>query len=96
VESLSVRNLKDGAVSSLPVSGVFVSIGTQPQTGFVKGLLELNEWEQIKVHPDMGSSVPGIFVAGDVSDACPKQVAMAVGTGVHAALSVQEYLSRLT
>ncbi len=96
VESLSVRNLKDGSVSSLPVSGVFVSIGTQPQTGFVKGLLELNEWEQVKVNADMGSSVPGIFAAGDVSDACPKQVATAVGTGVHAALSVQEYLSRLT
>jgi len=95
VESLSIRNLKDGAVSSLPVSGLFVSIGTQPQTGFVKGFLELNEWEQIKVDADMRSSVPGIFAAGDVSDACPKQIATAVGTGVHAALSVQEYLSRL-
>jgi len=96
VESLSVRNLKDGAVSSLAVSGLFVSIGTQPQTGFVKGFLELNEWGQIKVDADMRSSVPGIFAAGDVSDACPKQIATAVGTGVHAALSVQEYLSRLT
>jgi thioredoxin reductase (NADPH) len=96
VESLSVRNLKDGAVSSLAVSGLFVSIGTQPQTGFVKGFLELNEWEQVKVDADMRSSVPGVFAAGDVSDACPKQIATAVGTGVHAALSVQEYLSRLT
>jgi thioredoxin reductase (NADPH) len=95
VESLSVRNLKDGAVSSLAVSGLFVSIGTQPQTGFVKGFLELNEWEQITVDADMRSSVPGVFAAGDVSDACPKQIATAVGTGVHAALSVQEYLSRL-
>jgi len=96
VESLSIRNLKDGSVSSLTVSGLFVSIGTQPQTGFVKGLLELNEWEQIKVNAEMESSVPGIFAAGDISDACPKQIATAVGTGVHAALSVQEYLSRLT
>ena len=96
VESLSIRNLKDGSVSSLTVSGLFVSIGTQPQTGFVKGLLELNEWEQIKVNGEMESSVPGIFAAGDISDACPKQIATAVGTGVHAALSVQEYLSRLT
>ena len=94
VESLSVRNLKDGAVSSLAVSGLFVSIGTQPQTGFVKGFLDLNEWEQVMVNAEMESSVPGIFAAGDVSDACPKQIATAVGTGVHAALSVQEYLSR--
>ena len=40
----------------------------------------------------MRSSVPGIFAGGDVSDACPKQMATAVGTGVHAALSVEEYL----
>ncbi len=96
VESLSVRDLRDGSVSSLAVSGLFVSIGTQPQTGFVKGFLKLNEWEQVKVDLDMASSVPGLFAAGDVSDACPKQIATAVGTGVHAALSVQEYLSRLT
>ena len=95
VESLSVRDLKAGSVSSLAVSGLFVSIGTRPQTGFVKGFLELNEWEQVKVDLNMASSVPGIFAAGDVSDACPKQIATAVGTGVHAALSVQEYLSRL-
>jgi thioredoxin reductase (NADPH) len=96
VESLAIRNTKTGAASSLDVTGLFVSIGTEPQTGFVKGFLELNEWEQVKVDADMRSSVPGIFAAGDVSDACPKQIATAVGTGVHAALSVQEYLSRLT
>jgi thioredoxin reductase (NADPH) len=42
----------------------------------------------------MQTSVPGVFAAGDVCDACPKQIATAVGTGVHAALSVQEFLSR--
>jgi thioredoxin reductase (NADPH) len=96
VESLSLRNVKDGSASSLAVSGLFISIGTKPQTDFVKGFLELNEWEQVKVDGDMRSSVPGVFAAGDVSDACPKQIATAVGTGVHAALSVQEYLSRLS
>jgi thioredoxin reductase (NADPH) len=95
VETLSLRNVRDGSVSSLAVSGLFISIGTKPQTDFVKGFLALNEWEQVKVDADMQSSVPGVFAAGDVSDACPKQIATAVGTGVHAALSVQEYLSRL-
>lgn len=95
VESVSLVRLKDGTTSSLPVAGLFVSIGTRPQTEFVRGFLELNEWEQVKVGPDMRASVPGVYAAGDVSDACPKQIATAVGTGVHAALSVQEYLSRL-
>jgi thioredoxin reductase (NADPH) len=95
VESISLIDLKAGTTSSLPVSGLFVSIGTRPQTDFVKGFLELNEWDQVKVGPEMETSVPGVFAAGDVSDACPKQIATAVGTGVHSALSVQEYISRL-
>ena len=96
VASVTVRDLKRDISSSLPVEGLFVSIGTAPQTGFAAGFLELNEWGQIKVDARMQSSVPGVFAAGDVSDACPKQVATAVGTGVHAALSAQDYLERLT
>jgi thioredoxin reductase (NADPH) len=94
IESLDLRNLKTGNKLRLPVDGLFISIGTAPQTDFVRGFLDLNEWDQVKVKPNMESSAPGIFAAGDVSDACPKQIATAVGTGVHAALSVEEYLSR--
>jgi len=94
VESLDLHNLKTSNKLRLPVDGLFISIGTAPQTGFVRGFLDLNEWGQVKVSLNMGSSVPGIFAAGDVSDACPKQIATAVGTGVHAALSVEEYFSR--
>lgn len=93
IESLDVCNTKTEYKLRLPVDGLFVSIGTEPQTAFLKGLLDLNEWGQVKVDLNMRSSVPGIFAAGDVSDACPKQIATAVGTGVHAALSVEEYLS---
>jgi len=94
IESLDLRNLKTNNKIHLPVDGLFVSIGTEPQTGFVRGFLDLNEWGQVKVDLNMETSVPGIFAAGDVSDACPKQIATAVGTGVHAALSAEEYLSR--
>ena len=94
VEAISLIDLRSGATSSLPVSGLFISVGTRPQTDFVKGFLELTEGGQIKVGPGMQTSVPGVFAAGDVCDACPKQIATAVGAGVHAALSVQEYLAR--
>jgi len=93
VESLEARSLKNGTAAHLPVDGLFISIGTAPQTDFVRGFLDLNEWGQVKVGLNMESSVPGVFAAGDVSDACPKQIATAVGTGVHAALSAEEYLS---
>ena len=95
LDSLDVRNLKKGSKLRLAVDGLFISIGTAPQTDFVRGLLELNEWGQVKVNLNQETSVPGVFAAGDVSDACPKQIATAVGTGVHAALSVEEFLSRL-
>jgi len=93
VEGLRLRHLRDGSVETLPAAALFVSIGTEPLTGFVAGLLELNEWGQVKVGPDMRTSQPGIYAAGDVSDACPKQLATAVGTGVHAALAVEDYLA---
>ncbi|NOR21445.1 MAG: thioredoxin-disulfide reductase, partial [Candidatus Aminicenantes bacterium] len=43
---------------------------------------------------NMSTSQPGIFAAGDVTDACPEQMATAVGTGVAAALALDEYLSK--
>lgn len=96
LESVSIIDLKTGAKSSLPVAGLFVSIGTRSQTDFVQGFLELDGEGRVKTGPDMRASVPGVFAAGDVCDACPKQIATAVGTGVHAALSVQDYLAGLT
>jgi thioredoxin reductase (NADPH) len=93
VESLTLRNVKDNTISSLKVDGLFVSIGMDPNTEFVKGLVELNEWGEIKVGKKMDTSQPGIFAAGDVTDACPDQIATSVGSGVAAAIAVDEYLN---
>jgi thioredoxin reductase (NADPH) len=94
LERVIVRNIKENRVFPLPLDGLFISIGMDPHTGFVKGVVELNEWGEIKVDPRMATSQPGIYAAGDVADACPKQVATAAGSGVNAALSVNEYLER--
>jgi thioredoxin reductase (NADPH) len=94
LERAVVRNVKENRVFPLPLDGLFISIGMDPHTGFVKGVVELNEWGEIRVDPRMATSQPGIYAAGDVADACPKQVATAAGAGVSAALSVNEYLER--
>lgn len=94
VEAIVLRNVKDDTRTTLPVEGLFVSIGMDPNTEFVKGLLKLNEWGEVVVQANMATSQPGIYAAGDVIDACPHQVASAVGSGVHAAISVDEYLSK--
>ena len=95
LESLKLHNRRSGGFTELAVDGLFVSIGMDPVSEFVSGLVELNEWNQIKVGKEMETSVPGIFAAGDVTDACPQQVATAVGSGVSAAIAVDEYLQRL-
>lgn len=95
VEGLILKNVVTGEKSWLEVDGVFVSVGMDPQAEFLRGLVEMNEWGQIKVRSNMATSQPGIFAAGDVVDACPRQVATAVGTGVAAALAVDEYLRSL-
>jgi thioredoxin reductase (NADPH) len=94
-ESVTIKNVKDDKISRLKLDGLFISVGTDPNTAFVKGLVDLNEWGEVKVGQKMITSQPGIFAAGDVTDACPEQMATAVGTGVAAALAVDEYLSKL-
>ncbi|MBN1222617.1 MAG: thioredoxin-disulfide reductase [Candidatus Aminicenantes bacterium] len=95
LENLSVKNVKTGAVSEVKIDGLFVSIGTIPNSEFVKDLVDRNEWGEIVVGKKMTTSQPGIYAVGDVSDACPQQVATAVGTGVAAAIAVDEYLQGL-
>jgi len=93
-ESITIKNVKDNKTSKLKLDGVFISIGMDPNSEFVKELVDLDEWREIKVSQNMSTSQPGIFAAGDVTDACPEQMATAVGTGVAAALAMDEYLSK--
>ena len=93
IESITVKNVKDNSTSTVKIDGLFVSIGMDPNTGFVKDLLDLNEWGEVKVKKNMETSQPGIFAAGDATDACPEQMATAVGTAVSAALAVDEFLN---
>jgi thioredoxin reductase (NADPH) len=95
LERAIIRNVKEDRTFPLPLDGLFISIGMSPHTEFVRGVVVLNEWGEIKVDSRMATSQLGIYAAGDVADACPKQVATAVGAGVNAALSVNEYLESL-
>jgi len=93
LESIILKNVKTNQSSGIDLDGLFISIGADPNTGFLKGMLETNQWGEIVVKKNMKTSITGIFAAGDVTDACPNQVATAVGTGVAAAMAVDEYLS---
>lgn len=92
VEGLRIRNRKTGAEEELKVQGVFVEIGLDPNSEFVKGLLPLNEFNEIIVDPVCKTSVPGLYAAGDVTTVHEKQIVVAAGEGAKAALSAYEYL----
>ncbi|MCJ7579084.1 MAG: thioredoxin-disulfide reductase [Candidatus Aminicenantes bacterium] len=94
LESLTLQNVKTKETSEINVQGFFISVGLDPNSKFVEGLLDLNEWREIIVKKNMATSQSGIFAAGDVCDACPEQMATAVGTAVAAAIGIEDLLRK--
>ncbi len=93
VESASYQDNKTKKIVSLRVDGIFVEIGSQPATSFVKGLVDFNQKDEITINPEtMQTKTAGLFAAGDVTDVVYKQIVIAAGEGVKAALSVSNYL----
>ena len=96
VESVVYQDKSSKELKILKVQGVFVEIGSQPATSFVKGLVEFNEKDEIKVNPFTGeTSTAGLFAAGDADDVPYKQIVIACGEGAKAALAVANYLGKL-
>lgn len=92
VEAIKLNNVKTQEVSELKVDGVFVAVGIKPDTEWLEGLLELDENGYIKAGEDCKTSLPGIFVAGDVRTKPLRQIITAAADGANAITSVQEYL----
>ena len=91
VTGVRVRNVKTGEITELPVQGLFIAIGHTPNTGFLKGQVELNP-EGYIVTQECRTSVPGVFAAGDVQDNRYRQAITAAGSGCMAALEAERYL----
>lgn len=72
--------------------GVFIFIGLQPTTGFLKDSVDLDEFGFVKTNDHLETSLSGVFAAGDVRSGATMQIASAVGEGATAALMIREYL----
>jgi len=92
VTALRVKDVKTGKETTLDVQGVFIYVGYNPSTEFLKSIVNLNENNYILTDEDMATSVPGIFAAGDVRAKPLKQIATAVGDGAIAAISAEKYI----
>jgi len=96
VNSIVYEDRKNAKKIILPLEGVFVAIGNIPATGFVKGLVEFNEKDEIKIDPKTNvTKTSGLFAAGDVTNVKWKQIVVAAGEGCKAALSAYGYLKGL-
>jgi thioredoxin reductase (NADPH) len=95
VEAIELRNVKTQAVVRKNVQGVFVFIGTLPNTDMVKGLIRLDENGFVVTDDNMQTSVPGVFAAGDIRSKLFRQISTAVGEGAAASYAVEKYLESL-
>lgn len=92
IERIDIKNLKTGDTKSFKTDGVFVFIGYVPNTEFLKGKVELNQWGEIPVKHDMATNIEGVYAAGDSIVKRFRQITTAVGDGTVAALAASNYL----
>lgn len=93
VSGVTIQNTKTNATTELATDGVFISIGAKPNSALVAGQINLDSHGYIVAHEDTSvTSIPGVFVAGDVHDYKYKQAIVAAGQGCKAALDAQRYL----
>jgi thioredoxin reductase (NADPH) len=94
---LKLRNVKTNEISTLPVTGLFLGIGHEPNVKMFAGQIDRDEDGYIKTTNNVfvtskGAVVPGVFAAGDVQDRRYRQAITAAGSGCQAALEVEKYL----
>ena len=92
LQKVAIEHLPTGKKSEMATDGTFIFIGYQPNTEDLKGVVNLNDRNEILVDSDMKTNIPGVFAAGDCINKRYRQVTTAVADGTIAALSASEYL----
>jgi thioredoxin reductase (NADPH) len=93
VTAVRLKDVNSGVTREEALAGVFVFVGLEPNTRFVRGVLDLDEAGHIRTDIQMRASVPGIFAAGDIRQGSVAQLASAVGDGATAAIAAYRYLT---
>ena len=92
LQEVSLEHLPSGRTSTKKIDGVFIFAGYIPNTADLKGIIQMNERNEILVDAEMKTGLPGVFAAGDCIEKKYRQVTTAVADGTIASLSAAEYL----
>jgi alkyl hydroperoxide reductase subunit F len=92
VNEVTVQQVETGAVTIVKTDGIFIEIGLDPNSSFVRGVVEMNSSSEIEIDSRCATNREGIFAAGDVTSVPFKQIIIAGGEGAKAALSACEYI----
>jgi len=92
---LALRNINTGVTSDLEATGMFVFIGFRPNSGIIDGHVDHDEMGYLRTDPNMQTSIPGLFAAGDLRAQLTRQVTTAVGYATTAAIAAEKYLKAL-
>ena len=92
VETVQLRNSETGETSELPVEGIFVAIGHEPNTKVFRSILDMDENGYLLTHHGSKTNVEGVFAAGDVQDHRYRQAVTAAGSGCMAAMDAEKFL----
>ena len=96
VEGIRIKNNQTGEQEKIPITGLFIAIGHQPNTGLFKEQLDMDEAGYLITEgKSTKTNVPGVFASGDVQDKEYRQAVTAAGTGCMAALDAERYLQSL-
>ena len=92
VTGVSLRNVLTSDASELKVSGVFIFIGTRPNTEFLQGAVKTDERGYIVTNESLETSAKGVWAAGDVQDSIYRQAITGAGQGAVAAIEAEKYI----
>jgi thioredoxin reductase (NADPH) len=95
VEGVELKNVKTEKVVRKDAQGIFIFIGTQPNSELIKGTVNQDETGFILTNENMETSVAGVFAAGDIRSKPWRQISTAVGEGATASFFVERYLENL-
>jgi thioredoxin reductase (NADPH) len=90
-----LENTETGATEEHHPAGCFVFVGLDPNTAFLKGVVDLDERGFVVTDDAFMTSMQGVFAAGDVRESSTKQLASAVGEGAAVAIQIRRYCERL-